>query len=270
MIQVKLVDHTPDPELAVVTAARTCMQNADYEAVRAELREEGVKRILRTVILKNHHSVLEHVNFTFAISGVSRVLSHQLVRHRIASYSQLSQQRTDSSYLKFTIPPEINHDPELAEEYESMMIHCRELYRRFIQCGVSRSSARYILPAGFTTRIIATMNARSLFNLLAQRECKVEEWEFRQVAYLMHAKLMKVAPNIFSYAGPKCVTDLVCPEGKKGEKCGLYKKIPGVVLRDGFDVDASKQLLNNPQTGFSVVGQFQADKRNHSKKTLRI
>jgi len=222
MIQVKLVTHTPDPELAVVAAARTCIRDMDYETVCAELREEDIQRILRTVILKNQHSVLEHVNFTFAISGVSRVLTHQLVRHRIASYSQLSQQRTDSSYLKFTIPPEIHHDPELEEECKSMMIQCKELYRRLIQCGVSRNSARYILPAGFTTRIIATMNARSLFNLLAQRECEVEEWEFRQVAHLMHAELMQVAPHIFRFAGPPCETQGRCLEGEKGRKCARY------------------------------------------------
>lgn len=225
MVQVKLVAHTPDPELAVVAAARTCIRDMDYEAVCAELREEDVQRILRTVILKNQHSVLEHVNFTFSISGVSRVLTHQLVRHRIASYSQLSQQRTDSSYLKFTIPPEIHHNPELAEEYKSMMIHCRELYRHLIQCGVSRNSARYILPTGFTTRIIVTMNARSLFNLLAQRECEVEEWEFRQVAHLMHEKLMKVAPSIFQFTGPPCETQGFCPEGETGYECARRKPV---------------------------------------------
>jgi len=232
MIQVKLVAHTPNPELVVAVAARTCIKNMDYEATCVELREEDIERILRAVILKNHHSVLEHVNFTFAISGVSRVLTHQLVRHRIASYSQLSQQRTDSSRLQFTIPPEIQQHPELAEEYQSTMVRCQELYKRFVQCGISRGSARYILPSGFTTRIVATMNARSLFNLLAQRECEVEEWEFRQVAHLMHAKLIKVAPDIFRFAGPPCETYGFCPEGEKGYKCSRYGRV--TLLRADF------------------------------------
>lgn len=243
MIQVKLVDYTPNPELAVATAARTCVRDMDYEAVCAELRKEDVQRILRTVILKNHHSVLEHINFTFAISQVSRILTHQLVRHRIASYSQLSQQRTDSSYLKFTIPPEIHHDPELAEEYESMMIHCRELYRRLIECGISRNSARYVLPSGFNTRILVTMNARSLFNLLAQRECEVEEWEFRNVAHLMHAKLMEVAPNIFRFAGPPCDTLGFCPEGKKGSNCKRYQRTGLLEADSGEEVEAKISQL---------------------------
>ena len=232
MIQVKLVAHTPNPELVVAVAARTCIKNMDYEATCVELREEDIERILRAVILKNHHSVLEHVNFTFAISGVSRVLTHQLVRHRIASYSQLSQQRTDSSRLQFTIPPEIQQHPELAEEYRNTMMRCQELYKRFVQCGISRGSARYILPSGFTTRIVATMNARSLFNLLAQRECEVEEWEFRQVAHLMHAELIKVAPDIFRFAGPPCETYGFCPEGKKGYKCSRYGRV--TLLRADF------------------------------------
>ena len=225
MIQVKLVDYTPSPELAVATAARICIQNADYEAVRAELTEEDIKRILRTVILKNHHSVLEHVTFTFAISGVSRVLTHQLVRHRIASYSQLSQQRTDLSHLNFTIPPEIHRDPDLVEEYKSVMVNCRELYRHLIKCGISRGSTRYVLPTGFTTRIVATMNARSLFNLLAQRECAVEQWEFREVAQLMHGELMRVAPGIFGFAGPPCETQGVCPEGEKRYICKYKERV---------------------------------------------
>lgn len=222
MIQVKLMNHTPDPELTVAAAARACIRNLDYEAVCAELGHEDVQRILRSIIEKNHHSPLEHASFTFAISGVSRVLTHQLVRHRIASHSQLSQQRTDSSRLQFTIPPEIQQHPKLAEEYQNMMERCQELYRCLVQCGISRGSARYVLPSAFNTRIVTTMNARSLLNLLTQRECEVEEWEFRQVALLMHSELMKVAPNIFKFAGPPCETRGYCPEGEKGLKCSHY------------------------------------------------
>jgi thymidylate synthase (FAD) len=219
MIQVKLVNYTPNPELTVAAAARACIRNLDYETASAELSHEDVRRILKGIIEKNHHSPLEHANFTFAISGVSRVLTHQLVRHRIASYSQLSQQRTDSSRLQFIIPPEIQQQPKLSEEYQSIMERCRELYMRLVQSGIPRGSARYVLPSAFSTRIVATMNARSLLNLLAQRECEVEDWEFRQVALLMHSELTKVAPGIFRLAGPPCETQGYCPEGEKGLRC---------------------------------------------------
>jgi len=225
MIQVKLVSHTPNPELVVAAAARTCIRNMDYEAICAEMEEEDIERILTTVIVKNHLSVLEHASFTLTISGVSRVLTHQLVRHRIASHSQLSQQRTDSSRLKFTIPPEIQRHPELVTEYQNTMMHCQDLYKHLVQCGISKGSARYILPSGFNTRILTTMNARSLLNLLAQRECETEDWEFREVAQLIHNELMKVAPRIFRFAGPPCETQGYCPEGEKGRKCPRYRQM---------------------------------------------
>lgn len=222
MIKVKLVAHTPNPERALAVAARTCMRDADYEDSYAELNDEDVQRILGSVIVSNHHSVLEHASFTFAISGVSRVLTHQLVRHRIASYCQLSQQRTDSSELQFTVPPEIEEELDLAKEYSRMMTSCQQLYNRLVQSGIPKGSARYVLPSGFNTRITMTINARSLFNLLAQRKCGVEEWEFQEVAQLMHRELMKVAPNIFWYAGPACETQGHCPEEANGYRCPRY------------------------------------------------
>jgi len=222
MIEVKLINYTKQPEMTVASAARTCFRNKSYESICEELKEEDIERIVRTVIIKNHMSVLEHVIFTFSISGVSRVLTHQLVRHRIASYSQLSQQRTDSSGLEFTTPPEIERNSELASEYKKTLRSCQELYKRLVRSGISRGSARYVLPSSFNTKIMTTMNARSLFNLFAQRECQVEEWEFRQVARLMHDELMKVTPMIFKYAGPPCQTHGMCPEEKKGFECGGY------------------------------------------------
>jgi len=227
IIQVKLINHTKDPELTVASAAKTCYKDKSYESLCEDLGKEGIERIIETVILKNHLSVLEHINYTFSISGVSRVLTHQLVRHRIASYSQLSQQRTDSSELEFTIPPEIQRREDLAKEYQQALSNCQGLYQRLVNNGISYGSARYVLPSSFNTRIMMTMNARSLFNLFAQRECQVEEWEFRQVAHLMHDTLMEVTPMIFRYAGPPCQTHRVCPEGKKLYECGGY---PGVVF----------------------------------------
>lgn len=222
MIEVKLINYTKYPEITVASAARTCFRDKNYESICEELKEEDIERIINTVIIKNHLSVLEHITFTFSISGVSRVLTHQLVRHRIASYSQLSQQRVDSSELQFTIPPEIQKHQELVKEYEETVKNCQELYKRIVRSGISRGSARYVLPASFNTKIMTTMNARSLFNLFAQRECQVEEWEFRELARIMHAKLMQVTPMIFKYAGPTCQTHRVCPEGKKLHECGGY------------------------------------------------
>jgi len=222
MIEVRVVNYTPNPELQIAIAARSCIEDKNYEFIKDELKQKDIERIIKTVILKNHLSVLEHANFTFSISGVTRILTHQLVRHRIASYSQLSQQRTDSSELKFSTPPDIKNREDLLIEYEELLNQCRELYKRLIERGISFGSARYVLPSSFETKIVATLNARSLFNVFAQRECQKEDWEFRLVARMMHVELMKISPFIFKYAGPLCQTKGVCPEGKRVFECGGY------------------------------------------------
>jgi thymidylate synthase (FAD) len=222
MINVKLVDYTHNPEMIIASAARTCIRNKSFESICEEFSKSDIERILDTVISKNQLSVLEHVTFIFSISGVSRVFTHQLIRHRIASYSQLSQQRTDSSELDFITPPEIRKYRSIAEEYEEKVKSCRDLYKKLIKQGISKGSARYILPSSFCTNILATFNARSLFNLFAQRECQSEEWEFREVARIMHNTLMEVAPLIFKYAGPPCQTQGLCPEGRTVSECGGY------------------------------------------------
>lgn len=218
-MKVVLTSYTPEPELAIALAARRCIRDQDHEEICTDLPKDEIRRLIATVIGKGHHSVLEHVSFTFDISGVSRVLSHQLVRHRIASYSQLSQQRVDSSSLAYVMPPEVRRDPALLDQYENAMEVCRSLYSALIERGVPLGSGRYVLPSAFTTRIMTTMNARSLFNLIEQRACAAEEWEFRPVATLIHKRLLNVAPDIFRFAGTTCVTNGFCLEGETGLNC---------------------------------------------------
>ena len=267
---VELLAYTPEPEKLVAVAARRCYDKRPTKQIWEDLTETEIACLLHEVIRHGHLSVLEHVYFTFAIEGISRALSHQLVRHRIASYSQQSQQRVDETDYKFVMPPKIKKNAQLARQFREITQTLNYFYASALESGVPKGQARYLLPSACTTKIVMTMNARSLFNLISQRTCCLEEWEFRTVAFKMFQVLLEIAPNIFSHAGPKCIVDLICPEGKKGEKCGLYKKIPGAVLRDGFDVEASKQLFSSSQTGVSIVDQLQADKRNHPKKTSSI
>lgn len=235
-IEVSILTYTPSPELMVAVAARACIEDDSPHALRDRLSAEDVRRLVTTVIVKGHHSVLEHVTFTIAVSGVSRVLTHQLVRHRMASYSQLSQQRSDASDLAYAVPPEIRREPELRERYASLMELCREFYIDASKAGVSKGSARYVLPSGFETRIVVTMNARSLFNLLAQRECAAEEWEFRQVATQLHRELLKVAPTIFALAGTPCETTGLCLEGEVGQKCARAQLTEATIQNTRSDI----------------------------------
>lgn len=240
---IELLTYTPEPERLVAVAARRSYDKRSAMQIWEQMTDAEVARLLHQVIRHGHTSVLEHINFTFAIEGISRALSHQLVRHRIASYTQQSQQRIDERDFAFTVPPEIRKNSELAKEFQEKVKALAEFYNRAIETGIPRGQARYILPNACATRIIMTMNARSLFNLISQRTCGIEEWEFRMVASKLHQILLGLAPNIFSHAGPRCVVDLVCLEGKKGEKCGLYKNIVGAVLRDGFDLATNGSLI---------------------------
>ncbi len=256
---VELLAYTPQPERLVAVVSRRSYDKRSAVEIWEGMTNAEVSQLIDRVIRHGHLSVLEHINFTFAIENVSRALSHQLVRHRMASYSQQSQQRADQRNFDFTMPPEIEQNADLAKEFQDKVRALTDFYVRAVDSGVPKGQARYILPNACATRIIMTMNARSLFNLISQRTCGIEEWEFRTVAFKMHQVLLEVAPNIFSHAGSRCVVDLVCLEGKKGEKCGLYKSIPGAVLRDGFNINMNEKLLRSTQayalTGYSPVGK---------------
>lgn len=242
---VELLTYTPEPEKLVAVAARRSYDKRPAKRIWEEMNDAEVSRLLDEVISHGHLSVLEHANFTFAIEGISRVLSHQLVRHRIASYTQQSQQRASEQDFDFIVPPAIRGDLALCREFQEKMSDLADFYRKALDRGITKGQARYALPNACTTRVIMTINARSLFNLISQRACGVEEWEFRALAIKMHMILLTVAPNLFKYTGPKCVMDLVCPEGEKGQKCGLYKIIPGAVLHNGHRKDVALRSYKN-------------------------
>jgi len=239
---VELLTYTPEPEKLIAVAARRSYDKRPAKQIWEEMNDVEVSRLLDRVIGHRHLSVLEHANFTFAIEGISRAVSHQLVRHRIASYTQQSQQRASEGDFDYIIPPAIQSDAALCQEFQEKMSDMVDFYRKALKKDIQRGQARYSLPNACMTRVIMTMNARSWFNLISQRACGVEEWEFRALAIKMHMVLLTIAPNIFKYAGPKCITDLVCCEGEKGQKCGLYKVIPGAVLRNGHQKMATIDL----------------------------
>ena len=230
---VSLISYTPNPERVVAAAARACWSNRSVQELYATLSDYDVSRVLRKVIVRGHTSVLEHAQFTSALSGVSRVLTHQLVRHRMASYSQVSQQRISQADSAYSIPPAFRDDAVLRRKYEQWMDDARELYAFLLQHGVPKGSARYVLPAAWETRIVVTMNARSLFNLIAQRACGAEDWEFRIVATRMQQELLSVAPRIFQFAGPPCKTTHQCPETGASDACGRARAFAaGMQLRE--------------------------------------
>lgn len=211
---VRLLAHAPDADRICAAAAHSCYS----EDSAADLLETvDPAKMLRHVIGMGHHSVIEHAVFTFSVEGVSRALTHQLVRHRIASFSQQSQRYVRLSEPTYVVPETVKRDPEAMKVYEETMDGIWDSYSKLIGMGIPAEDARYVLPNGCTTNITITMNARELLHFFSMRCCNRAQWEIREMADEMLRLCKEVSPVIFSDAGPACIRG-PCPEGKK--TCG--------------------------------------------------
>ncbi len=222
-MNVGLISYTPEAERKVAMAARLCYSPIGAAELEERLSEKQVQALVEKILAMGHFSTLEHVSFTFAIEGVSRVLTHQLVRHRIASYSQQSQRYVKEHEFEFIVPPTIAANPSARERFESLMEEVRTVYAELTAMGVHQEDARYCLTNATETKILVTMNARALFNFFELRCCARAQWEIRKMAELMLAEVRKVAPLLFSKAGPTCVSGGYCREGDLS--CGRLQKI---------------------------------------------
>lgn len=209
---VQLIRYTPDPERTVAAAARLCYSPIGATRILEELAPSQAERLLRQVIQSGHHSVLEHASFTFAIAGISRVTSHQLVRHRLASYSQQSQRYVAYDHLEYVTPPAIAADADLQAQYDAAMQTAHALYISLQEAGIDKEDARYVLPNAATTNLVVTMNARELRHFFTLRCCNRAQWEIRALAHAMRRAVRNVAPILFEDAGPACWRG-PCPEG---------------------------------------------------------
>lgn len=241
MPKVTLLCHTPEPERVVAAAAKLCYSDQSVEGLLDGLTPEKTEGFLKMLMDLGHESPVEHVSFTFAIEGVSRALLAQITRHRIASYSVQSQRYVRLSPFDYVTPPEIAADPQALEAYSRAMEAAAQSYEEItailkgkhlqalLKAGVPEKQAvskaekqaiedaRFVLPNACETRMIVTMNARSLYNFFNHRCCTRAQWEIREVADEMLALAKQVAPVLFSHSGPPCVSG-GCPEGKMS--CG--------------------------------------------------
>jgi thymidylate synthase (FAD) len=222
-MKVTLLQYTPDPEMTVALAARLCYSPAAIDELKDKLSRADIRSFLEKIMSLGHQSVLEHASFTFGIDGVSRVTSHQLVRHRIASFSQQSQRYVShSERFAAVIPPTISGRPEALARFEEQMTALHQTYADMVAAGIPAEDARYILPNATETKIMVTMNARELLHFFALRCCERAQWEIRAMALDMLTLAKTVAPVIFRDAGPGCVTG-PCPEGTL--TCGKSKEV---------------------------------------------
>ncbi|MCR4963222.1 MAG: FAD-dependent thymidylate synthase [Firmicutes bacterium] len=219
-MHVQLLTYTPNPEQVVAAAARLCYSSQSGEEIAAAMQEQDTAAFIGRLRQMGHFSTFEHASFTFAIDGVSRALSHQLVRHRLASYSQKSQRYVKENHFSYVVPPSVSRSPQTEEEYRRLMEEIGGLYSRLLEQGVAAEDARYILPNATVTNLIMTMNARSLLNFFQLRCCNRAQWEIRHMAQLMRREVQKVAPALFAQAGPTCESQGICYEGEKCCKKG--------------------------------------------------
>ena len=213
-MKAKLICYTPEPEKTVAMAARLCYSPIGAEQLADKMTEQQIAKLVEKIVEMGHLSTLEHVNFTFAIEGVSRVLTHQLVRHRIASYSQQSQRYVKEHEFEYILPPSVAARPEAKAKFEELMQTIQQSYDELIQMGVHQEDARYVLANATETKIVVTMNARTLLHFFELRCCTRAQWEIRRLANLMLAEVCQVAPLLFKKAGPACVTHSICNEGE--------------------------------------------------------
>ena len=246
-MKVSLIAHSGDPEKIIAASAKLCYSESGIDDLLDNLDEEKSQRFIEMLSNMGHQSPIEHASFTFGIEGVSRAFLAQMTRHRIASFSVQSQRYVKNNDFKFVIPPEIEHIPEAKDCYLQAMENSINAYNKLADLleerhfaeysckkGLSEKQARskaqkraiedarFVLPNSSETKMVVTMNARSLVNFFSIRCCNRAQWEIKAVADEMLKICTEIAPTLFRNAGPGCVYG-ACPEGKMS--CGQAEQV---------------------------------------------
>lgn len=245
-MKVELINYTRDAELTIAQAGKLCYSKVGVDDIRQKLDHESIEKYISMLTSLGHMSPIEHVSFTFAVEGVSRTLTHQLVRHRLASYSQQSQRYVRLDNFEYIIPPAIKEDSKALEIYEKAMENSKESYLKIseslfdkyyeenLSVGLNEKEARskaekkaiedarYVFPNACESKIVFTMNARTLLHFFSLRACNRAQWEIRELALEMIKICKGIYPTLFKNAGPSCVNG-PCPEGKM--TCGEVDKV---------------------------------------------
>lgn len=235
-LKVELLRYTPEGEKLIASAAKLCYSSVGIGDIEKNLEYETVEKFLNMLMDLGHESPIEHISFTFGVEGVSRTLTHQLVRHRIASYSQQSQRYVKLEQFEYIIPPSIAEDEEAKRLFIEAMEKDQQYYNRLTDILFERfykelqkqgmtekkarqkaekqaiEDARYVFPNACETKIVFTMNARTLLNFFRLRTCNRAQWEIRNMAIEMLKLVKGIYPNLFKDAGPACLKG-PCPEG---------------------------------------------------------
>lgn len=241
MMKVELLEHTPNPERVIASAAKLCYSAADVDDLLEAMTPEKTESFINMLMGLGHESPFEHASFTFAVEGVSRSLLAQVTRHRIASFSVQSQRYVGKENFEYIMPPAVAANGEAKKLFLEAMEQDRETYKKLhdllekdafdamVASGADEKTAardadkkanedaRYVLSNACDTKIIMTMNVRELYHFFALRTCERAQWEIRNMATEMLRICKQVSPVLFAKAGPACVRGN-CAEGAKS--CG--------------------------------------------------
>lgn len=240
-LRVILLNHTQNPVETIAHAAKLCYSPSSIKELKDKLERSDNEKFVAKLLKLGHLSPLEHVSFTFGVEGISRACSHQLVRHRIASYSQQSQRyvgkHSGGKYLNkqnssetdtfdFIIPPSIEaagKNEWFTEKMKEIQKWYDELVESLGKTGEKvNEDARFIMPNAAETKIIITMNARELLHFFSVRCCERAQWEIRGLATEMLRTARMILPGIFSTSGPNCLAG-PCTEGEM--YCGKLNEV---------------------------------------------
>ena len=228
-MHVILLSYTHEPDALVAAAARICYRDVTASELLQNEEENLSRKLIAELFRSGHTSTFEHVSFTFGIDGLSRVASHQLVRHRLASFSQQSQRYVKMNYdpEAVIIPPSIESKPEALRVFQESARASQEAYVKLIELGITKEDARFILPHGHSTRLVMTMNARELHHFFRLRLCRRAQWEIHELARKMLILCRDKAPVLFEKAGPLCIFGR-CEEART---CGKpYRNMEDLLL----------------------------------------
>lgn len=222
-MNVELINYTQNPVAAIEKAASTCYDSQPTGG-----------RIMKHCYKSGHHSVLEFADFTFKVSGVSRALTHQLVRHRMASYAQRSQRYCEEDGFEFVVPRSVSSNSEANEKYNEAIEKIKEAYSSLLSMGIKAEDARMLLPNACCTQICVKMNLRELIHFCNERLCTCAQWEIREMARLMVKEVVRVAPELGEYLVPKCEAHApycFCTESKS-RSCGRHPTIGEMIKKE--------------------------------------
>jgi len=190
-MRIELLYITPNAERVIETAGRTSYQSFEKQT------ENSYKSFIKMIVRNKHESVLEHATASFKISGISRALTHQLVRHRLCSFTQQSQRYVNEDNFNYIEPDDIKDNPSAHKIYIELMEQIRNRYSQLRDLGIKKEDARFILPNSTESEIIMTANFRELRHVITLRGEKAAQWEIRRLVIEILRILKKEVPDVF-------------------------------------------------------------------------